>query len=87
MGESFAFKTTLLGRSGARIIPLWRMAGYHVKLIFLSLPAADLAIARVLSRVAQGGHDVPEEVIRGRFDAGLRNFQQIYRELANSVVL
>ena len=83
----FAFETTLSGRSYARLIPLWRNAGYHVKLIFLSLPTADLAIARVLSRVAQGGHNVPEEVVRRRFDAGLRNFQEIYRELASSWVL
>ena len=35
MGESFAFETTLSGRRYARLIPLWRNAGYHVKLIFL----------------------------------------------------
>jgi predicted ABC-type ATPase len=87
MGESFAFETTLSGRRYARLIPLWRNAGYHVKLIFLSLPTADLAVARVLSRVAQGGHNVPEEVVRRRFNAGLRNFQEVYRELASSWVL
>jgi predicted ABC-type ATPase len=87
MGESFAFETTLSGRRYARLIPFWRNAGYQVKLIFLSLPTAELAIARVLSRVAQGGHNVPEEVVRRRFKAGLRNFQEIYRELASSWVL
>jgi predicted ABC-type ATPase len=39
-GESFAFETTLSGRNYARLIPRWRKAGYHVKLIFLSLPTA-----------------------------------------------
>jgi predicted ABC-type ATPase len=87
MGESFAFETTLSGRRYTRLIPLWRKAGYHVKLIFLSLPTADLAIARVLSRVAQGGHNVPEEVVRRRFNVGLRNFQEVYHELASSWVL
>jgi predicted ABC-type ATPase len=86
-GRSFAFETTLSGRNYARLIPRWRMAGYHVKLIFLSLPAVDLALARVSSRVAQGGHDVPEEVVRRRFDAGLRNFENIYCELADTWVL
>ena len=83
-GESFAFETTLSGRNYARLIPRWREAGYHVKLIFLSLPTADLAVARVAARAAQGGHNVPEEVIRRRFDAGLRNFENLYRTLVNA---
>ena len=86
-GESFALETTLSGRSYARLIPRWRSAGYHVKLIFLSLPSADLAVARISARVAQGGHDVPEQVIRRRFDAGLRNFKDVYRGLVNSWAL
>ncbi len=86
-GESFAFETTLSGRSYTRLIPRWRSAGYHVKLIFLSLPSADLAVARISARVAQGGHDVPGQVIRRRFVAGLRNFEDAYRGLVNSWVL
>ena len=62
-------------------------AGYHVKLIFLSLPSADLAVARVSARVAQGGHGVPEEVVRRRFDAGLRNFEDLYCGLVSSWAL
>ena len=85
-GDSFAFETTLSGRHYARRIPKWRAGGYHVKLIFLALPVADLAIARVKARTAQGGHDVPESIIRRRFDAGLRNFQGLYRRLVSSWV-
>lgn len=83
-GESFAFETTLAGLGYARHIPRWREMGYEVKLIFLSLPLADLAVARVKSRVAQGGHAVPEDVVRRRFDAGRRNFEKVYRGLVNS---
>ena len=86
-GASFAFETTLAGRNYARWIPRWRAAGYHVKLIFLSLPTADLATARVATRVAKGGHNVPETVVRRRFDAGLRNFKALYQGLVNSWVL
>jgi predicted ABC-type ATPase len=86
-GESFAFETTLAGRHYARLIPIWRKEGYYVKIIFLSLPTPDLAVARVSSRVIQGGHHVPEDVIRRRFDTGLRNFETIYRDLVNSWVL
>ena len=83
-GESFAFETTLSGQNYARHIPKWRRAGYHVKLVFLSLPSAELAVNRVRARVAQGGHPVPEDVIRRRFDAGLRNFEGVYRDLVDS---
>src|SRR5438067_7430753 len=81
--ESFAFETTLSGRNYARHIPRWRRLGYHVKLIFLSLPSAELAVARVRARVVQGGHDVPGAVVRRRFHAGLRNFHRIYSGLVN----
>ncbi len=82
--ESFAFETTLSGLSYARHIPRWRQAGYHVKLIFLSLPSVDLAIARVKSRAAQGGHSVPPEVVRRRFDTGLGNFWSIYCKIVDN---
>ena len=83
-GESFAFETTLSGRIYARRIPRWQAAGYHVSLIFLALPSPEFAIARVKERVRQGGHDVPEIEIRRRFDAGLRNFRNVYRDLVNA---
>lgn len=82
-GESFAFETTLSGQIYARMIPRWRSDGYRVKLIFLSLPNAEMAVARVAARVAQGGHNVATTVIRRRFHSGLRNLQDIYVELVD----
>lgn len=82
-GESFAFETTLSGHVYARQIPEWRSAGYRVRLIFLSLPNPEIAIARVAARVAQGGHHVASAVVRRRFESGLRNFQDIYMDLAD----
>ena len=82
-GESFAFETTLSGRSYARLIPHWREQGYSVELFFLRLSRPEIAIARVKQRVAEGGHDVPEPVIRRRFHAGLRNFEHIYKGLVD----
>ena len=82
--ESFAFETTLSGRAYARHIKEWRKAGYVVDLIFLRLPTADWAVARVKARVTQGGHHIPEAVIRRRFDLGLGNFFEVYSKLASS---
>ena len=83
-GRSFAFETTLSGRRHARRIPRWQEQGYRVKLFFLRLPTPETAIARVARRVSEGGHDVPEPVIRRRFDAGWRNFEGIYRDLVDA---
>ena len=81
--ESFAFETTLSGHVYARLIPRWRKAGYRVRLIFLSLSTPEIAIARVAARVAQGGHHVADNVVRRRFDSGLRNFTDIYMDLVD----
>lgn len=78
-GESFAFETTLAGLAYLRHIREWKKLGYHVSLFFLSLPSAEVAIARVTERVKQGGHNIPEPVIRRRFAAGRSNFDQYYR--------
>jgi predicted ABC-type ATPase len=87
VGASFGFETTLSGLIYARRIGRWQAAGYRVKLIFLSLPSVDMAIARVAARVQQGGHGIPEDVIRRRYDAGLLNFQNRYKSLVDAWVL
>jgi len=76
--ESFAFETTLSGRGYLRMIEKWQRAGYRVKLIFLQLASPEEAIARVAQRVRQGGHNIPEAVIRRRFAAGRENFEHLY---------
>jgi predicted ABC-type ATPase len=54
-----------------------------VRLIFLELPDSKMAISRVKMRVAQGGHNVSSKVVRRRFDAGLRNFHNVYKRLVD----
>jgi predicted ABC-type ATPase len=82
-GESFAFETTLAGRNYARSIPKWRAAGYQVDLYFLSLPSPELAISRVAARVQEGGHAIPEGVVRRRFWVGKENFDTLYKPAVN----
>ena len=73
-GESFALETTLSGLGYFKHILEWRAHNYRVSLYFLALPNVEMAIARVADRVRQGGHDIPESVIRRRFVAGFYNF-------------
>ena len=81
--ESFAIETTLSGRGYARLIKEWKSEGYFITLFFLELPDEELAVKRVADRVAQGGHNIPEEVIRRRFLAGLYNFHSLYKSLVD----
>ena len=83
-GSSFAFETTLSGLGYLRKIAIWQELGYQVKLWFLSLPNDDVAVSRVALRVAQGGHNIPEAVIRRRFKAGLTNFHERYSQVVDS---
>ena len=86
-GHSFAFETTLSGLVYMQKIAVWQAHGYQVKLWFLSLPNEDIAVSRVASRVSQGGHNIPEDVIRRRFKAGLENFHERYSKVVNSWAL
>jgi len=80
---NIAFETTGASRSFATWFKQLKSDGYRVTLYYFWLPSADMAIARVAERVRTGGHNVPVETIRRRYDAGLRNFFQLYRPLAD----
>lgn len=85
--QSFAFETTLSGRAYLRHIRKWQSVGYRVKLIFLQLDSPEQAIARVALRVRQGGHHIPEAIIRRRFVAGRENFERRYAPLVDAWAL
>ena len=82
--QDFAFETTLAGRGHARWLASLRSSGYRVHLTFLSLPNAELAVARVAERARQGGHVVPEDVVRRRFAVGLENLFTCYPDVVDS---
>ena len=86
-GDSFALETTLSGLMYLRHIRQWREQAYHVSLFFLALPSAEVAVARVAERVRQGGHDIPEAVIRRRFAAGRDHFDHHYRNAVHAWAL
>lgn len=86
-GESFAIETTLSGRGYLKHIQRWRVAGYSVRLIFLSLKDVSISIDRVAKRVMQGGHNIPEPVIRRRFKAGLELLHSNYKYIVDEWLL
>lgn len=82
--EDFAFETTLASKTFAYWLKSLKLMGYDFHLIYLWLPSPELATARVTERVKIGGHNVPEETIRRRYYAGLKNFFNLYCPLADS---
>jgi predicted ABC-type ATPase len=80
---NFAFETTLASRSFAPWIVKLKAAGYEFDLHYLWIPSATLAVTRVAERVSLGGHNVPEETVRRRYENGLKNFFHAYVPLAD----
>jgi predicted ABC-type ATPase len=80
----FAFESTLSGRTYVQRLESWRRAGYRVEIVYLKLKSPQLALHRVAARVRQGGHNVPRADVLRRYARGLRNFEMIYRPLADS---
>ena len=83
-GADFGFETTLSGRSHVHLIRQLKNKGYAAHFFFLWVPSVDLALSRVRARVSEGGHNVPEAVVRRRFGRSIRNFFSYYRRLADS---
>ena len=82
--QSFAFETTLAGRSYFKWIEELRSKGYEYHLYYVTVESPDMCIARVARRVRAGGHHVSDEVVRRRYSASLRNFFDLYRPIADS---
>jgi predicted ABC-type ATPase len=81
---SFALESTLSGRTLATWLQKIRMEGYAVHLIYFWVESADTLVARVAQRVREGGHDIPEQTIRRRFQRSIRNFFHLYRPLTTT---
>jgi predicted ABC-type ATPase len=86
-GEDFGFETTLSGVTHRKVIRLLQKQKYSAHLFFLWIPSEELAISRVRGRVKEGGHSVPDIVVR-RFRRSLRSFFRIlpsYRRFLDPV--
>jgi len=77
-GENFAFETTLASKTHLKFIQKAQKQGYRVTILFFWLFLPELAVSRVEQRVREGGHNIPENVIRRRYKYGLKNFFNLY---------
>lgn len=82
-GESFVFETVLSDPVGEKVAELEKAGrtGINVVLIFIRLDSPETSIERVSMRVAQGGHDVPNDKLETRFTRTLANLDLAIRSL------
>jgi len=85
--QTFAFEATLATKSYKAKIVKAKKENYCVTLLFFWLETVDLAIERVKTRVSEGGHNVETEVIKRRYNNGIKNLFEIYLEIADEVLI
>ena len=83
----FAFETTLATRSYISLVKTAQKAGYKVTILFIWLDSPQTAIQRVADRVAEGGHNIPEDVIVRRYRRGIFNLINLYMPICDSWIV
>jgi len=82
-GETFAFETTLSSKYFVEFIKKAKEKDYEIVLLFLMLNSVNLAIERVETRVKEGGHNIPTDVIKRRYKNGMKNFFSRYIDIVD----
>ncbi len=82
-GDSFAIESTLSGKTYVKLLSEAKARGYRVVLHYILIGSATQAVERVRLRVLTGGHHVPEEDVRRRYQRSLRHFADDYLPLAD----
>jgi predicted ABC-type ATPase len=85
--KSFAFETTLSTKSYKNKVLYAKNKGYKVILLFFWLQNVSLAKQRVLIRVEEGGHNIPDKVIERRYFAGINNLFDIYSNIVDDLLI
>ena len=83
-GLDFGFETTLSGKTYVKLLQDMRKRVYLIHIFFLWITNVKLALERIELRIRNGGHHIPESIVRRRFDRSLPNFLHFYKPLADS---
>ena len=83
----FAVETTLATRTLLKTVRMAQDAGYTVTLLYFWLNSPELAVERVRARVEAGGHNIPEETIRRRYNVGIYYFFNSYAPICERWIL
>ena len=67
----FTFETVLSTRRNLDLLMRAKQAGYFIRCFYILTADVEVNVMRVKARVMLGGHDVPEEKIRSRYDRAI----------------
>ena len=85
--QDFAIETTLATRTLLKTVRMAQDAGYTVTVLYFWLNSPDLAVERVRARVEAGGHNIPEDTIRRRYNIGIYYFFNLYAPICERWIL
>lgn len=83
----FAIETTLTTKSYRNFIKKAHSKDYRVSIVFFWLNSPELAINRIAERVRNGGHFVPEDVVRRRYVEGIHNLFDIFCKIVDEYII
>lgn len=86
-GINFSFETTLSTKSYKSFVLRAQQQGYKVTLLYFWLQTVELAKERVKTRVLEGGHNIPVDVIERRYLRGIKNLFEIYLDIVDAVLI
>jgi len=75
--NDFTFETVFSTDRNLLLLQKAKERGYEIQCYYILTCNADINVARVKSRVCEGGHDVPEEKIRSRYTKALKLLPQV----------
>lgn len=78
-GLDFTQETTLSGAKTLRTIKKARSLNYDIRLYYIAVSSAEESIRRIKNRVEKGGHSIPEEVVKRRFESRLSDLLKVLR--------
>ena len=85
--KDFAIETTLATRTLLKTVRMAQSAGYTVTVLYFWLNSPELAVERVRARVEAGGHNIPEDTIRRRYNIGIYYFFNLYAPICERWIL
>lgn len=85
--KSIILESTLSGLFLKNMIQGFKKKNYLITIIFVYLNEPQISIDRIKVRVSKGGHHVPDEDVKRRFNRGIQNFWNLYRQMSDNWIL
>lgn len=67
-GVNFTQETTLSGKKTLRTVISAKEKGYFIRLFYIGISSAQESVSRIENRVRKGGHNIPTEDVKRRYE-------------------